>query len=406
MTRLLRVGLTGGIASGKSRVMGRLAVAGFGVIDLDRLAQELMEPGQVAFDEVVAAFGRGILAPAGGIDRRALGALVFQDPEARRRLDAIVHPRVREEESRRAAALAGAGVVVTEAALLVEAGMHLRFDRLVVVHCAPETQLRRLRERDGLGADDARRRLEAQMPIGEKRRFAHLEVDTEGAPEDTDALADALAVALRSLGRERGTGGGLDPAGLLAAIARSGGIELEVLRGLLHPPAAPPWYRAARPAEGAPHPVCLTGPLAAWSLLRAPGDPEYLASAMASLTRLTHRDPDAVGNACLLGLVVSAAWSNPLLAGPDLLAGALAYGGEARRWAGAEFEDRVSPALRSAWSGDGAAARDAFGRAFGEPALAGLLLGRGSVEADATAVREVREGLDRLARAISGPEPG
>lgn len=424
MARPLRVGLTGGIASGKSRVMSRLAAAGFGVIDLDRLAHELMEPGRPAFDEVVAAFGRGILGPAGAIDRRALGAVVFRDPDARRRLDAIVHPRVREEEKARAAALSSSGVVVTEAALLVEAGMHLRFDRLVVVHCSPETQVRRLRDRDGIGADDARRRLEAQMPIGEKRRFADLEVDTEGVPGQTDARADALAETLRDLARERaeGSGGGMDgeraalglaqgprlgprglgPATFLDAIVRSGGIEMEALRGLLDPPAAPPWYRAARPGERGPHPVCLAGPVTAWSLLRAPGDPALAASAMASVARLTHVDAEAVGNACLFVLATSSAWSTAPLSVSDLLQASAGWRHEVRRHAGADFEDHVSPALASALSADEPGLRAALGRAFGEPALAGLLLGASAADPDRLA--ESRRDLDRLARAISGPE--
>jgi dephospho-CoA kinase len=425
MARPLRVGLTGGIASGKSRVMARLAAAGFGVIDLDRLAHELMEPGRPVFDDVVAAFGRGVLDPAGRIDRRALGAVVFRDPDARRRLDAIVHPRVREEEQRRAAALASAGVVVTEAALLVEAGMHLRFDRLVVVLCSPEAQLRRLREREGLDEGDARRRLAAQMPIVEKRRFAHLEVDTEGAPGDTDARADALVETLRELARERGEGRGegmdreraarglaqgprmgprgLDPARFLAAISGSGGIEMEALRELLDPPAAPPWYRAARAGQGAPAPACLAGPVAAWSLLRAPGDPVLAASAMASVARLTHDDPRAIGNACLLVLAVSSAWSKAPFAVSDLLNASAGWRELARRFAGAEFEDLVSPALGSALTADEPGLRAAFERGFGEPSLAGLLLGAAGA-ADADRFGAWRQGLDRLAEAISGRE--
>src|SRR5262245_49087722 len=113
-----------------------------------------MAPGGAAYDDVVRSFGASILGPDGAIDRRALGDVVFKDPAARARLNALVHPRAREEEGRRAAALgaAGATVIVSDAALLVEAGVHLRFDRLVVVHCPPEEQRRRLMERDGLDA--------------------------------------------------------------------------------------------------------------------------------------------------------------------------------------------------------------------------------------------------------------
>ena len=149
--------------------------AGLATLDLDLVAHDVMAPGAAAYDAVVAEFGPGIVGAGGRIDRPALAGRVFADPGARNRLNALVHPRVREEEDRRAAALAAAdaALLVTDAALLVEAGYHLRFDRLVVVHCPPEEQLRRLRLRDGLDEPAARARLRAQMPIDEKRSFAH-----------------------------------------------------------------------------------------------------------------------------------------------------------------------------------------------------------------------------------------
>ena len=144
---MLRVGLTGGIASGKSRVLERFAAAGFVTLDLDRVAHDVMAPGGAAHAAVLAAFGRGVRAADGSIDRKKLGPIVFGDAEARERLNAIVHPCVRDEEARRLAAVpARAGAVsVSDAALLVESGGHLRYDRLVVVWCSPEEQLRRLR---------------------------------------------------------------------------------------------------------------------------------------------------------------------------------------------------------------------------------------------------------------------
>jgi dephospho-CoA kinase len=188
---MLAVGLTGGIASGKSRVLGRLATRGLQTLDLDRVAHDLMAPGGAAYADVVAAFGPGILGDGGAIDRQALGARVFADPAARSRLNALVHPRVRDAEGTwRAGLPEGPGeVAVVDAALLVEAGLHLRFDRLVVAHCGEAEQLRRLMARDGLAEDAARARLRAQMPAERKRRFADLEVDTSGRPEDTDAAA-------------------------------------------------------------------------------------------------------------------------------------------------------------------------------------------------------------------------
>jgi len=179
---VLRVGLTGGIACGKSHVLARLAEAGCHTIDLDRLAHELMAPGQPAHAEIVTSFGNGVLRPDGAIDRKRLGATVFADEAARQRLNAIVHPRVRAEEARRVGALARdpGTVVVTDAALLIEAGAHLRFDRLLVVHCAPEEQVRRLMQRDGIARAAAEVRIGAQMEVRCKRQFAHLEVDTSG----------------------------------------------------------------------------------------------------------------------------------------------------------------------------------------------------------------------------------
>src|SRR6185436_19631204 len=133
---MLRVGLTGGIACGKSHVRARLAEHGLRTLDLDRIAHEVTARGGAAYGDVVRAFGRGVLAADGSLDRKALGALVFADGDSRGRLNAIVHPRVREEEARRADAWMDdlAAIVVSEAALLVEAGVHPRFDRLIVAH--------------------------------------------------------------------------------------------------------------------------------------------------------------------------------------------------------------------------------------------------------------------------------
>ena len=189
------MGLTGGIACGKSHVLRRLAGHGFQTLDLDAVARDVTVPGSPALREIAGAFGAGVLGPDGSLDRAALAALVFADAAARARLNAIVHPRVRAEEARRATDVAGRGaaLLVTDAALLVEAGAHLRFDRLVVVHCDPGQQLERLRARDGLDEGAARARVLAQMPLAEKRSFAHFEVDTSGSIADTDRAADALA---------------------------------------------------------------------------------------------------------------------------------------------------------------------------------------------------------------------
>ena len=287
---MLRVGLTGGIACGKSEVVRRLSAAGLPTLDLDRVAHELMAPGQPGTAAVVEAFGPAVLAHDGAIDRRALGALVFADGGARQRLNGILHPRIRAEEDRRAQSLGArpGSLLITDAALLVETGSHLRFDRLVVVHCRPEQQVARLRARDGLTEQAAQARLAAQMPIATKVRFAHVAIDASGTIEATRSAADALAGELEGLARHRpaplvvaearargvllhGPAAGprgLRPARVAQRIAAAGGIELESLAAELRPKAEGPWYAAADvPFEGetgddsGAAPAALMGPL-------------------------------------------------------------------------------------------------------------------------------------------------
>ena len=324
---MLRVGLTGGIASGKSRVLDHFAAAGFATLDLDRVAHDVMAPGGTAHAAVLAAFGPSVRALDGSIDRKQLGPIVFGDAKARERLNAIVHPCVRAEEALRLAAVphpAGA-VSVSDAALLVESGGHLRYDRLVVAWCSPEEQLRRLRSRDALPEAAARVRIASQMPNDEKRRFAHFEVDTGGTFDDTAARALGLASELRELSqawapkgglaRERseavlanslGRGPrGLDPLRLLERLAGEAHLEMSVLSTLLDPPADGPWYRAARSAAAAPGPEVLGAPLALFCVARRGFDRDFLAAAAASLARLTHRAPQAIAGAVLAALVAS-----------------------------------------------------------------------------------------------------
>ena len=325
---MLRVGLTGGIACGKSRVRRRLAAAGFGTLDLDRVAHEAIAPGGPAYEDVVAAFGRGILAADGTVDRKVLGARVFADAAARAELNALVHPRVRDEEARGAAAHAAAGgrVFVTDAALLVEAGFHLRFDRLVVVDCEGGEQLRRLMARDAIEEPAARARIAAQMPAAEKRRFAHIVVDASGTLEATDAAAAALAAELASLaetapprpplseatalaalhcGPVQGPRG-LDPPHLASAVAAAGGMEMERLKRLLVPPFEGPWIAAALAADGpTPGPETLALVVGLWSLVRRGLDPEFTAGAMFSVAYLTDRDAARTAGACLVSLAAA-----------------------------------------------------------------------------------------------------
>ena len=394
---MLAVGLTGGIASGKSHVLRRLAAHGFHTLDLDRVAHDTMAPGGAAHDDVVAAFGRGILAADGNIDRKALGARVFADPAARERLNALVHPRVRDAEAAwRAGLPAGPGeVAVVDAALLVEAGLHLRFDRLVVAHCGEEEQLRRLMARDRLSEDAARARLRAQMPAERKRRFADLEVDTTGRPEDTDAAADALADELIRLARaprgvvrlpEGGARGalvhgpsqgarGLDGLRVITECAAAGAVDLPALARRLVPPAEGPWYEAARPGEAAgPEAATLGGVL--WCLSVRPPDRAFATAVAASLAALTHGDGPPVADACLFARLVHEA-----LVEPEALGGSghipEAWVREASRRGGTAPSGRLNPAWQAArqFPGDPDRARAACRDQGGEPDLAGALAG-------------------------------
>ena len=201
-----RVGLTGSIASGKSTVARRLKDRGIPVIDLDKVGHEVLRRRHEAFEPVVAAFGEGILGPDGEIDRKKLGARVFADPLARERLNAIMHPKIRDEEARRVSAMAADGVtaVVTEAALLIETGQKERFDFLVVVGCHPDIQMARLLKRDGGTVEDAGRRLKAQLSFEEKKAQADFVIDTSGEKEHTLAEADRLAEEIKARAASRG----------------------------------------------------------------------------------------------------------------------------------------------------------------------------------------------------------
>jgi dephospho-CoA kinase len=196
---MLRVGLTGGIASGKSTVASMLRDREYPVLDADALARELLEPGQDAYKEVVAEFGAAILAPGGAVDRKKLAAIVFSDSQKRATLNQILHPRIREVVANWFIALdrpGGPQLAFEDAALILEAGEHKHLDRVVVCWCKPEQQLSRLRER-GMPEQDARSRIAAQMPIDEKRRLADEVVDCSGSLEETERQLDGLLEKLK-----------------------------------------------------------------------------------------------------------------------------------------------------------------------------------------------------------------
>ena len=184
---MLRIGLTGGIASGKSTVTSMLRERGLPVLDADELAHQLLEPGQDTYNEVLSEFGRGILDAGEKIDRAKLGSIVFADAAKRARLNQITHPRIREITRQWFAShdrSGGPPFAFEDAALIIESGGVKNFDRVVVCWCRPEQQLERLRLR-GLSLEDAQRRIAAQMPLDEKRRLADDTIDCSGSLDDT-----------------------------------------------------------------------------------------------------------------------------------------------------------------------------------------------------------------------------
>jgi dephospho-CoA kinase len=202
---MLRVGLTGGIGCGKSAVAAMMRELGCYVLEADRMAHRLIEPGQPAYDDVVREFGRGILDAQGQIVRSKLAEIVFADPARLAQLNAIVHPRVLEQISVELDWLAQSdsqGVAVVEAALLIEAGYHHNLDRLIVVWCTPEQQLARLIDSGsgrGMTSDQARGRIAAQLSLQEKRKLADDEIDCSGTIEHTLQQVSELVGRLKRL---------------------------------------------------------------------------------------------------------------------------------------------------------------------------------------------------------------
>ena len=180
---MLRVGLTGSIAVGKSYVVSVLAELGCVTFDADKVAHNVMTPGRPAYEDIKKEFGDKVLAPDGSIDRGKLGEIVFANHERRARLNEIVHPRVIEEQNRlllEAEANSPDGIAVIDAALMIESGGYKRFEKLIVVYCDRETQIERLMRRNQITRQDAEARIAAQMSSAEKRKFADYEIDTTG----------------------------------------------------------------------------------------------------------------------------------------------------------------------------------------------------------------------------------
>ena len=185
---MLKVGLTGGLACGKSFVGEALVSLGCFLIHADELGHAVLARGGEAYDDVVKEFGSGILGSAGEIDRPALAARVFDSPERLARLNALVHPPVVRREQLLIEAFAARepdGIAVVEAAILIETGSYRRFDRMILVTCLEEQQVERALRRPGARIEDIRSRLNRQMPLEEKRKFADFVIDTSGDKEDT-----------------------------------------------------------------------------------------------------------------------------------------------------------------------------------------------------------------------------
>jgi dephospho-CoA kinase len=196
--RFLLVGLTGGIATGKSTVSDILHGLGCVIIDADRLAREVVEPGQPALAAIVQEFGPGVLQADGTLDRKRLAGIAFADPERRRRLEAITHPAIRDGFAARLTDLEAqgfAGLVFWDAAVLIESGGHKAMDRLVVVITDAPTQHARAVARDGDRAD-VERRIANQMPLSEKAKLADYVIDNSGDRAATEARTREVHRAL------------------------------------------------------------------------------------------------------------------------------------------------------------------------------------------------------------------
>ncbi len=207
MRRFLLVGLTGGIATGKSTVTGMLARPSVRVVDADALAREVVEPGTPAHARIVAEFGKGMLQPDGRLDRARLGEIVFPDPDRRKRLEAITHPAIRARFEQIMADLERQGfdgILIWDAALLVESGGHNKMDKVVVVTTDPATQLARLMARDGSTEEAARARTASQMPLAVKARVADYVIDNSGSREETEArVREVYRALLEDLRRQQ-----------------------------------------------------------------------------------------------------------------------------------------------------------------------------------------------------------
>jgi len=205
---MLVVGLTGGIAAGKTTVSRLFQDLGVPVICADELAREAVEPGAPALADIRRIFGPTVIDDAGGLDRAGMAKVVFQDPTKRKILEEIVHPRVAEAKDKRLRELQRAGhrIAMVDVPLLFESGWDRLFDLVIVVYVPASVQLERLMQRDHMRLEEARSRLDAQMPIEDKRKLGDLVVDNSGTPEETREQVRRLWEELERLARSKEAG--------------------------------------------------------------------------------------------------------------------------------------------------------------------------------------------------------
>jgi dephospho-CoA kinase len=199
---MLRVGLTGNIATGKTTVGEMFVQLGCHLIDSDHITHELFEAGQAVNAAVVQAFGPQVLAPTGAINREVLGGIVFKDPDARAKLNSLVHPAIIQQQRHWLKALEAAdpnAIGIVSAALMIEIGTYKNYDKVIVVVCSAEEQRRRLRERSPLSEEQIEARIRAQMPMEEKVKFADYVIDNSGTLEGTRNQVNRIYTDLRQL---------------------------------------------------------------------------------------------------------------------------------------------------------------------------------------------------------------
>jgi len=197
---MLKVGLTGSIAVGKTFVLGVLSELGCHVIDADVVARQVALPGSPGLKAVIDAFGEEVLKSDGSLNRARLGEIVFADEAKRQQLNSILHPFIiaaQDAQLRELELQDPKGIVVVDAALMIESGGYQRFDKLIVVHCRPEVQLQRLMRRNKLSREEAEQRIATQMPQEEKKRYADYLIDTSGDFAETRRQTEDVYHALR-----------------------------------------------------------------------------------------------------------------------------------------------------------------------------------------------------------------